>query len=247
MVVSANASLVFDSLTQSTSFLTTSGTPRHMMAMAFSLGNVSSGPGTINGLDFEYASITAQAYNNIQFDISFWDTASNATTGATAAFTNRVASYSFTTGAVTRAANTVYTIQSATPGVTPGVTLPTTFNFSGISNLGVQILVRGDIGNGLVNSDNLTFGVVSATTGPAVGSFTAGTAGTNGFYRNASQTTPTNADTSLLGSDFRQFTGGTNNGLGIRLYSQPVPEPASMAILGIGALAVLRRRRSSKK
>lgn len=252
LAVSAQADLVFDSMTQNTGYLTTGGAPRHLMGTAFSLGNVAAGPVNITGMDFNFAHVATApiTYTNIQFDISFWDAAANATTGTGAAFTSKLASYTLTTGAFTAAANTIYTFTGTPNGVNPGVNLGAGFNFTGTTNLGIQILARGDTGNGFTNSDNFTFGIVQAATGPAVGSFTAGTAGTNGFYRNASQLTPANADTSLLGSDFRSFAvSGTNlgnNGIGFRLYSAPVPEPATLTALGIGALALIRRRRASK-
>ena len=56
----------------------------------------------------------------------------------------------------------------------------------------------------------------------------AGTAGTWGYYRNASG--GTNSATSLLGSDFRSL-GLSDQGLGMRLYNTvPAPEPVSMTL-----------------
>jgi hypothetical protein len=239
--------LAFDSLTGSTAFTTTGGVPRHLMGMAFSLGNTPSGPITITGMDLSFAAVTAQVYNNIQLDIAFFDLAANTTTGATPAFSTLLASYTLSTGAFTTAASTVYTFQNqTTPGASAGISFGATpFTFSGSNNLGIQVLIRGDIGAGLVNSDNLTLPL--RTGGPiALGTPTAGTAGQFGFYRNASQTAPTNANTPLLGSDFRTFTGSTNIAIPMRLYSpQAVPEPGTMAALGLGALALMRRRRKA--
>jgi hypothetical protein len=40
-------------------------------------------------------------------------------------------------------------------------------------------------------------------------------------------------------------TGGNANFVITKLSAQPVPEPASIAALGLGALALLRRRKKS--
>mgnify|MGYP000271128058 CR=1 FL=1 len=48
------------------------------------------------------------------------------------------------------------------------------------------------------------------------------------------------------GTSFQIMLGGAPQNLAYRMTSQPVPEPATMAALGLGAAALIRRRRRSK-
>jgi hypothetical protein len=241
-------------MSQTVSWLAHAGNqPHYLMGNAFSLGNVSDGPVHITGMDLAFVHFSSQDQNyvDIHFDISFWDVASNATSGSEAAFSNRLASYTLHTGPFSTAANHLYRLSGTPLGVNPYLNFGEGFTVSKTTNLGMQIFVRGDNGGGYILSQNLTLGLVNATTGPAVGSFTTGRPGINGAYTNDSQWFPADANTSLLGSDFNEFDLGSNNvgnnGIGFRLFSSPVPEPASMLALLTGVLAVIRRRSRTRR
>lgn len=250
MASASQAAVVLDNMTNAT-FTGTGTLPRTMLGMAFNLGNVAAGPVSLTGMDlsFNHFATVNTTYANVQFQVSFWDTAANTTTGAAAAFTNRVSTVTFNLAAnSTLNANTRYTFQNATPGSAPGVTFAAPVTMASGANLGVQILVLADSGNGLVANDLLTPALVHTHTGGAwaVGNNTAGTGPNNGYYRNASQAAPVNANTSLLGSDFRTL-GLPTQGVAMRLYTESVPEPGTMTVLGLGVAGLVARRRKNKK
>lgn len=243
----ASADLVFDSISPTggvaPTFTGTGGAPHTLMGTALTLGNVGAGPIHVDGLDVAYRAYAAASYTNIRLDIMFFETATLATSGSSPAFSNLLFTRTVNTGTTTTAAGTRYTYQSATPGVTPGLALSPGFVLNDPTKpIGIQVLIRGDKGdgNGLVATDDLGLSL-RYNVAPAVGSTPiGGTAG--GFYRNASVPAPTTSSV-LLGSDYRSLTGITDTTMALRLYATPVPEPASMVALGLGAAALLRRRR----
>lgn len=250
VAASSQAALVMDNMTNAT-FTGTGSLPRSMLGMAFNLGNVASGPVSLTGMDMSlnhFATVNT-TYNAVQIQVSFWNTAANATTGTGAAFSNRVATAVFNLAPnTTLNASTRYTFQNnTTPGSAPGMTFGAPVNLASTTNLGVQVLILADTGAGLAPIDALTPALVHSHTGGvwAVGGNTAGTSPNFGYYRNVSQPAPLNADTSLLGSDFRTLALA-NQGVAMRLYTtEAVPEPATMAIIGLGAAAIAARRRKN--
>lgn len=72
-----------------------------------------------------------------------------------------------------------------------------------------------------------------------------------GVFQNTSTSVPANNgyyvfDLALFdsGSTWAEQQSGLNGALSSTIYAAPVPEPASMSVLGLGALAMLRRRRA---
>lgn len=251
MATASQAALVLDNMTNAT-FTGTGSTPRAMLGQAFSLGNVAAGPVSLVGMDFSFNHFATvnTTYAAVQFQISFWNNAANTTTGTGAAFTNRVSTVTLNLAAnTTLNASTRYTFQDlVAPGTVPNVTFAAPVTMASASNLGVQILILADSGNGLVANDLLTPALVHSHTGGAwaVGNNTAGTSPNFGYYRNASQASPANANTSLLGSDFRTL-GLPTQGVAMRLYTEAVPEPGTMTVLGLGVAGLVARRRKNKK
>ena len=244
----AQSSLVFDSMT-GTTFTFTGSTPRNMTGGVFNFGaTAGTGPVALTGMDFSFANFTTAAtYSTVRFDVTFFNAANPAATGTTPVFSTPVASTFFTLSNFAAAANNRYTFQNTVPGSAPGVTFGAPITLTNLNNVGVQILVRTETtaGAGLVSNPNLSI-ALSSVTPPVIGS-----SSLNGFLRNASQPNPTDSSTSLLGSDLRSLNDATgtavpNVGVAMRLYTAaPVPEPATMAVLGLGAAALLRRRRKS--
>ena len=197
--------IAFDSFTGA-SLTSTGSTPRSFMGFPPTMSNAAGASNiTITGGSAYLVSNSAATYTNIRLNITFWGTASGATSGTTPAFSNSLGTYSFDFGARTTAANTYYTYSFTLPSP---VILP-------LQTCGVTVNWQGDTGSGLASNDNLTslirYGAVVAT-----GALTLGTAGTNGYYRNASSET----DGNFLGSSFRSL-GQTNQGLALQLIGAP--------------------------
>ncbi len=92
-------------------------------------------------------------------------------------------------------------------------------------------------------TDWTQFDVVVAPTG--VEFFVNGTKGHNSTFARGTSTNNWTADTVVLGSG---LTSAGNSGFydSVSVTTSVVPEPASMVALGIGVLAMVRRRRSAK-
>lgn len=212
---------LFDSFTGA-SLTSTGSTPRSYMGMPFTLG---SGGGTTNitvsGGTAYLAAASAGTYTNVRLNLTFWGTVSGATTGTTPAFSNLLGSCSLDLGPLTATANALYTYAFTLP--TP-IVLPAQTG-------GIAINWQGDTGSGLASTDALT-SAIRYGAAPATGTLTLGTAGTNGYYRNASSET----DGNFLGGSFRYLTGLTNQGLALQLFGPPSPPLAlTEAATSVGA------------
>jgi hypothetical protein len=201
-------SAVFDSFTGATLNYTNS-TPRSIMGAGITLGdNAPASNITItSGKAYVFATAAAN-YTAIRLTITFWGTVSGAVTGTTPAFSNSLGSQSIDCGPLNASARGyVYSFVLPTP-----VTLPA-------RTCGVTIAWQGDSGSGLAPTENLTSIIRYGTAPIAVGSSAVGTAGTGGYYRNASS----EADGNFLGSSFRTLSGQTNQSLALILYTSPAP------------------------
>ena len=204
--ITISSVLLFDSFTGAT-LTTTGSTPRNFIGFPMTLG-AAAGTSNINVMSGT-AYMSSQAavnYTNIRLNVTFWATASGATSGATPAFSNSLGTYTYDFGALNAAANIYYPYAFTLPA---GVTLPTQTG-------GITLNWQGDTGAGPVTTDNLT-SLLRYGSALTTGSLTLGTAGTNGYYRNAASETNGN----FLGSSFRAFGGVTNQGLALRLSGAP--------------------------
>lgn len=212
----------------------TSSTPNTFMGDAYTL---LSGTTAITGFDLFPANVTTSTtFTALKVNLYVWGTVNTGTVSSSApAFGNLLGSYSVTTSG-SFAPGFFYSLESAIPGVTPGITLTTPLAIPN-TTIGLSINVQG-------STDGITFSSVNSLTSlitygapPTVGSQVF-----NGYYRNASAETNGNFITGV------RSLGFTNQSLGLRVYGtvSAVPEPGSWLTLalGLGVLA-LRRRHSS--
>ncbi|MBS1702153.1 MAG: PEP-CTERM sorting domain-containing protein [Armatimonadetes bacterium] len=117
-------------------------------------------------------------------------------------------------------------------------------NTGGDSGTFVSYDINYSVGGLAPTVDPMTGWLLDDTSrGSVSGSFT-------GIFENTSSSVPANNgfyvfNVSLFDSGTtyaEQNAGSLNGALSQAFYAAPVPEPASMAVLGIGALALLRRR-----
>jgi hypothetical protein len=185
------------------------------------------GPPMITSMHLTLFTDTAVNYANTLIRVQFWDTYNSA---ANPVFSNPIGpTLDFPTGPVTTFGTTALTatLNFASP-------IPLT----GLTEHGLSVNWQSDPdGTGSFADDtDLTAGLRgpgSADINPGVNDNPG-----SGYYRNASGET----DLNFQSSDARAFPGVTNGGLLFDL-SLAVPEPSSIVVLGLGALAILWRCR----
>jgi len=179
-------------------------------------------------------------YNDIRLMVTFYGGWQSSFTDAGAEFNTPLSTTTFDLGGATLTNGDYYSL-TGTPSA-PFFTLPTPVSVPG-SAVGAEFCWLADYGNGLGAANSLQLYKLIGSTPPSVGS------NANPVYSNMEWTDSgaTTSATSILQSSYRY--GGSNYpyvDLAVTLYGNPVPEPASMAALGIGVLALIRRRRSRK-
>ena len=239
---SASASVLFDNMTSAEAGVTgthlssTSSTPNTFMGDAYGLV---AGSYDITGFDIYPVNATTTAYNALKINIYVWGSVNltGTVSATTPAFSNLLAQYTLTsTGTFTN--GFYYAFEGSPIGVNPGITLATplaipsniigvTFNYQGSTNGGTSYS----------SANNLT-SLVEYGNAPDVGTDPLLGSGTGGYYRNANSETNGN-----FTSAYRAFSGTYLN-LGLRVYGDAVPTPASSGLLVIAGLVAGRRRRS---
>lgn len=211
----------------------TGSTPNTFIGGAY---NLLSGANSITGFDIFPVNLSGTNFTGLKITIYVWGTVNTGTvSAATPAFSNLLNTYTATS---TGTYNTgfYYPFDSGEPGTTPGFTLGTPLAITS-NQIGVTCAYQGTTDGVNYSSVNSLTSLITTGTPATVGSNVF-----NGFYRNANSETDGNFTSTL-----RSF-GLTNQSMALRVFgtAAAVPEPASMSILGLGALALIRRRRSKR-
>ena len=224
--------LVFDNVTANipTNFFSTSSTPNTFMGGGYTLS-----PGTVDITGFDLYPVNASGvnYTGLKINIFVWGSVNLGTVNnTTPAFGNLLASYTLTASG---SFNTgfFFPFESATPGVTPGITLGSPLAIPS-TTIGLSFNYQGTTdGVNYANANNLTS--VIATGNPA----NPGSEVFNGYYRNANSELNGNFTSTL------RSLGLNNQTLAVRVYGDvvPVPEPTTAARVGLGSAALLIFRR----
>jgi hypothetical protein len=206
---------------------------------------------TITGFDTTLLNNTGAALNfttGQQIRLNYWIWNNWAPSTGTAAFANLAGngSVAFNTGNLTLASNTFLFFAQNTPagpglvpaaGTLPGIAItPVTVSSSGPIGITLNWQVDRNDGAGFVLVGGLTSIIVAGPNAvvPAVGT-NAFNAATGGYYRSASAETNGN----FLSSSARN--AGANTGVMLRVYT--IPSPGAAALLGLGGVVAIRRRR----
>lgn len=228
LAAASNAIVIYDSIysdvAQTTRYTTTdtSGSPRSMKGDTLTVLDYVSGYSAwkVDSIAFKvinWNSVTTSV--PLTVTVSVYGSSTDATTGSTAVFSNLINSTTFNFGNVSMNASGVVTC---------------TVSYSGSLILGKANgnkygIVITPYSNGAIDN-NISAGVTKPT-----GALTAGSS-SNGWYMDA------DSNGTFTGSDYRYFSSGVSQ-LGIMIKATAVPEPTSIALLGLGALGLIRRRR----
>lgn len=216
-----------------TTFQTVSDTgssPRSFKGDFFTVKNYGVGETAYNVSQIDWlflAWTTAMTGQNLKVEATVYQNASGATTGTTAAFSNPIFTTTVDYGAVNQALNTFTRRAIATPGL---VLNQADGNLYGIT---LRVLVDG------VEDFNRSPGIVNNTTAGLTAPVNYVGASSNGWYRDA------DSSGTFTGADFRIIGAPSMSNLALHIEAAPVPEPMTLAVLGVGALGLLRKRRKA--
>jgi hypothetical protein len=206
---------------------------------------LAAGTTSISGMDFDMVSSAATTFTDLQLQVSFFGAYTGGFSAASPTFTSLLGTVNIDLGAATLAASTYYVFGPT--GGTPAVTFAP-INLTQTGKVAVEYLWRGDLGTGqgLVYTDAVQMGL-NLTAAPTIGS-NPSSFQVLYYDKTPSQSTPSSSAISLNENEYLYFGGSpsVNEDFATRFYTTPVPEPASMAVLGLGAMALIRRRRSKK-
>ena len=131
------------------------------------------------------------------------------------------------------------TVESAPPGVTPGVTLATPLQLTSSQNWGMTFNWQTETATPGTYVSTNNFNALLRTTG----AFAVGTpdfaAPNYGYYRNAGGENTGN----FLFSSSRNI--GVNSGVYMRAYADAVPEPTTLGAIALAGMGLIARRRTA--
>lgn len=231
----AKADLVFDNFTSfengdpNAHVSVTSSTPNTFMGGAY---NLLTGTTAITGFDVYPANISGSDYTGLKINIFVWGSVNTSGTvnATTPAFGNLLGSYSLTSSG-TFTTGYYYSFDGTPVGVNPGITLTTPLAISS-PTIGLTFNIQGTTDGVNYSSVNTLTTLIKYGVTPDVGSEVF-----NGYYRNAANEVNGNFTSSL------RSLGQQNQSLAVRVYGVVVPEPTTLALAGLGALALVIRRR----
>jgi len=239
-ITASNAALLFDNMSNvengvpGAAIASTSSTPNTFMGAAY---NLLSGANSITGFDIYPANLSGTSYNALRISIFVWGSVNTSGTvnSTTPAFGSLLANYTLTSSG---SFNTgfYFPFEGTPNGVTPGISLTTPLAISS-TLIGLTFNYQGSTDGGVTfNNVNSLTSLISYGTPPTVGSLQF-----SGYYRNANSEVNGNFTSSL------RTLGNANEGLGVRIYGNAVPEPSSMAVASLGQGMLLFIRRGNRR
>jgi hypothetical protein len=227
------ATLLFDNISsdRGSNIAATASTPNTFMGGAY---NLVPGASQITGFDLYPVNLSGTGFNALRLSIYVWGTVNTSGTvnATTPAFGNLLANYVLTSSG-TFSSGFFFPFEGTPAGVNPGITLATPLSIPS-SQIGLTFNYQGSTDGGVTfNSANSLTSLITFGDPPAVGSLVF-----SGYYRNAASEINGNFTSSL------RTLGNANEGLGVRVYGNVVPEPGTISLVALGALGlVLYRRR----